>query len=362
MLVLTGLLHSGCGKEDSIVTQKAPVPARPPAKDALLAAIVPVGQKAWFFKMSGPKAAVAAEQNRFRSLVLGLKVEGDTPKWETPSAWEELEGGSSMREATFLIGDKESRLECTVIPLPTEDDPKSDEYTLANVNRWRGQIGLEKLSLEQMTAAIKGDGEVERQELSDGTPVTLVNLSGNLTSGGPPFAGMAGMGAPQRGTSAGRPAQGPRGPTVGPPTGETASGSGGIDELNFVVPEGWNRGPLKPLRRISWIIGAGEEKAEAYISTLGAGGSAVAPNVARWRTQAGLPALSGAELDKTIEKIAIGGEPGVLVELIGEKRAILGAIVVKGDTGWFLKLDGHPTIAEQQKANFRSFIESIEFK
>ena len=60
-------------------------------------------------------------------------------KWSLPKGWSEAQGGGSMRFATFkppFAG----KLEATVVVLP---GPAGGE--LANVNRWRGQIGLPPL-------------------------------------------------------------------------------------------------------------------------------------------------------------------------------------------------------------------------
>lgn len=59
-------------------------------------------------------------------------------KWILPKGWTELPGGG-MRFATFKTP-FEGKLEATVVVLP---GPAGGE--LANVNRWRGQIGLPAL-------------------------------------------------------------------------------------------------------------------------------------------------------------------------------------------------------------------------
>lgn len=59
-------------------------------------------------------------------------------KWSLPKGWSELPGGG-MRFATFKPP-VPGKLEATVVVLP---GPAGGE--LANVNRWRGQIGLPAL-------------------------------------------------------------------------------------------------------------------------------------------------------------------------------------------------------------------------
>jgi hypothetical protein len=63
------------------------------------------------------------------------KAAGDI-HWTVPSGWEEVPA-SGMRVATFFIGQGTARAEMSVISLKG-----SAGGPLANVNRWRGQIGL----------------------------------------------------------------------------------------------------------------------------------------------------------------------------------------------------------------------------
>jgi hypothetical protein len=60
-------------------------------------------------------------------------------KWSLPKGWSEAKGGGTMRFATFKAP-YAGKLEATVVVLP---GPAGGE--LANVNRWRGQIGLPPL-------------------------------------------------------------------------------------------------------------------------------------------------------------------------------------------------------------------------
>jgi hypothetical protein len=72
-------------------------------------------------------------------------------KWTLPKGWSELPGGG-MRFATFKAPFA-GKLEATVVVLP---GPAGGE--LANVNRWRGQIGLpamDEASLAKGRSVIK---------------------------------------------------------------------------------------------------------------------------------------------------------------------------------------------------------------
>jgi hypothetical protein len=381
-VVATMLLFAGgCTEEPEITRRFVPkpstashapavptasgMPVAPASSDKvdgrMLAAIVPAGGQGWFFKISGVEASVVGQVSKFETLLKTLKIEGGKPVWKTPEDWTE-QGATGMRAATFAIGEGASKVECSVIALPN-DDPASDEYILPNVNRWRGQLGLAKQTLEEM----KSSDEFHQFDLEDETTITWVNLSGKVSA--PPGSNTSTASKPSAG--AGRSSKaGPSLPPGHPPTGgATASkpGAGGkssptsIPEMSFEVPDGWVSGSLKPFRKISWNIDHGGKTAEFYVSSLAAAGSDVAQNVNRWRGQAGLKSLKENELANEVIEISIGGESGSLIEISGEKQSIIGAIVVKGDTGWFFKLVGDPDAVSHEKDNVRVFLKSVKF-
>ncbi len=51
-------------------------PSTPKAGFALLAAIVPAGERSWFFKMTGPEASMAAAREGFDALVASIRPPG----------------------------------------------------------------------------------------------------------------------------------------------------------------------------------------------------------------------------------------------------------------------------------------------
>jgi hypothetical protein len=70
-------------------------------------------------------------------------------RWTLPAGWKEAPGGGAMRYAT-LTAPVTGKLEVTVIRLP---GPAGGE--LANVNRWRNQIGLPPIGEADLPAARK---------------------------------------------------------------------------------------------------------------------------------------------------------------------------------------------------------------
>ena len=184
----------GCGRQDeitvySIAVSQGPGDIQPAAAaqapggtsiaipNRMLAAIVPQAKQTWFFKMTGPAAEVAKQQESFLALLKSVQFHSETgqPTWELPAGWRQ-DSATGMRFATIQVDAGERTLELTVIPLETTGD--LDEYVLGNVNRWRAQLGLAPV------AAIKPDdigdpsGSLFQFNLGDATVVTLVNLVG----------------------------------------------------------------------------------------------------------------------------------------------------------------------------------------
>jgi hypothetical protein len=116
----------------------------------------------WFYKLSGDAALVAAQKPAFIEFLKTVRIEegaavSATPapspapatdagaiaqfKWSIPSAWKTVASGA-MQAAKFTVpGRNGAKAEVTVSIFPTEAGGR-----LANINRWRGQIGLGPVS------------------------------------------------------------------------------------------------------------------------------------------------------------------------------------------------------------------------
>lgn len=70
--------------------------------------------------------------------------------WTAPSGWKE-EPGNGIRLATFIPPQDAGKAEATVVALPGEAGGE-----LANVNRWRGQIGLTPIDEARLAEARQG--------------------------------------------------------------------------------------------------------------------------------------------------------------------------------------------------------------
>ncbi|QDT38964.1 hypothetical protein [Stratiformator vulcanicus] len=348
----------GCGGGDDISVYNAPKPAEAPAIEPrpgpvmtgeaeptqMIAAIIPQGEEAWFFKVDGNPAAVTPLMKPFLELVKSVEFgdDGDAT-WDTPDGWTQ-QAGNQIRFATLQTGDEE--VSVTRLPIFGDD---LDEYILSNVNRWRGQVNLPPMDQADLHQGGDLNEETRLLTLGDGTEVTLVNFSG-VKAGGtsvPPFAGTG------RTPPSGRPAA---------PARQTSTSS----ELNFDVPEGWRPGETNSFRKASFVVGQGEQQAEVTAIDLPAAANDPIPNINRWRGQVGLDRLDAAEVEKEIRSIDIDGSTGQYVSLVGPedrspRKAILGVIVERGNKAWFFKLTGPADLALRQQANFEKFVRSIRF-
>lgn len=197
------LILTGCERRDQVArytVEKPPpiesvervnphhpgvAPDEPPTgepTDRTLGAIVPLAPQGWFFKLTGPADAVAAQQAAFTAFLKSVHFAEGKPSWTLPEGWQERPG-DQIRFATLVIPSEGKPLELSVTALPSAggDD---ENYVLANVNRWRGQLRLPAIAKEQLP------DESTQLEL-DGATATLVNLAGHAapgTMGRPPFA------------------------------------------------------------------------------------------------------------------------------------------------------------------------------
>ncbi len=108
----------------------------------------------WFFKMSGDEALVTAQKPAFVDFLKSIQVkEPSAPptetaapppavpvtefKWKVPDGWKTLAPGN-MQVAKFGVPEKDgAKAEVFVSTFPSDTGG-----TLANVNRWRAQLGL----------------------------------------------------------------------------------------------------------------------------------------------------------------------------------------------------------------------------
>ena len=349
LLTGCGLLAAGCKpreeirryqvpKSETAATSRAPHTVASPQEtgtaakldsDRLLAAAVPQGDKVWLFKLAGPKEAISPQADAFRGLLRSLQFADGKPQWKLPEGWR-AGSGSLFRFATLEIDSAGQKSELTVIP---EDKPSTEEtaYLLSNVNRWRGQLGLPKITEGQLAK------ETEQLQIEGGV-ATLVDLTGRLSSSGVRAAATA------------------------IPAESSAS------SLISQTPAGWkpgertvSRGGITLRHEAAYEITDGDRRVEVTVDRL-PGQMPLLQNVNRWRGQIKLAPLDEQELARQLRKLEIGDLSADYVELVGPAQSVLGVVLVHRGEGWYVKLTGDPELTQREKQNFESFVKSFKFQ
>ncbi|MDQ8182453.1 hypothetical protein [Pelagicoccus sp. SDUM812005] len=141
--------------------------AKAQSSNRVYAAVVPYQGQSWFFKMSGPYSTVQSQIPAFSAFLRGLRFGEDAASansipghnhgehlgdlaFTAPAGWVESPG-NSIRIASYTIvkeGYPPADFAITSFPGDTGG-------LVANVNRWRGQIGLAPWSPAQVQAAVQ---------------------------------------------------------------------------------------------------------------------------------------------------------------------------------------------------------------
>jgi len=127
----------------------------------IVTAMVHRSEASWFYKLAGDAPLVEAQKPVFIEFLKTIRIqqpasgqEGSTeaaakPKWQVPSQWKELPAGQ-MQTAKFAVPPRGSaRAEVSISVFPGDTGG-----TLANVNRWRKQIGLGEVDESGMTPLV----------------------------------------------------------------------------------------------------------------------------------------------------------------------------------------------------------------
>jgi hypothetical protein len=245
-------------------------------------------------------------------------------KWTVPPGWTEEKGGQA-RQASFKFGDRDPKLEMTVVKLPGDGGGLA-----ANVNRWREQIGLDRASEAEVAATVRKVGEAQ-----------VVDLIGPT-----------------------RPAMGGGRPMARPPEPPPArSGDPKLDDVRamfqFERPPSWRENPNPDKGRIFEFQA---DDALVTFTIMGGESGGLAANIDRWRTQAGLEPLGEQGIGRSATPMKFVGSDAWLVEVIGKDRGILGVIALSPQFSMFLKMDGPPSTVTAQRSTFATVAQSFQMK
>jgi hypothetical protein len=357
----------------------------------MLAAILPSGDQAWFFKAVGPIAEIDKHEKEINDVFAGLTLGTDgRANWKLPPGWKQQPGANEMIFATLVVpGD--SQVKFTV---STATSPDTQEKMLANVNRWRTQLQLPRIGAKQLP-------DVTHEAKAGDRKITIVDMRGQFKSGGmtPPFAGGA-FGAratgPQPGKTAAEPDGLPAGhppidaspaasndlPAGHPPIGAASPNAGPLpgievpstDLPKFTAPPSWKSIPAQGMRKAEFIVGDGAAPAHVTIFEFPADAGPMISdplnNINRWRGEIGLSPLQKEGLVGATQAIDVDGKPAIYAAMIPDaskpeeskaNEATLAAIVKTGDQVWFIKMRGERELIKKHEDEFKLFLESLKF-
>ncbi len=308
--------------------------------------------------------------------------------WKLPAGWTEIPPGQ-MRVASFSVkGEEGKQADVSVIPLPGQAGGDA-----ANVNRWRGQVGLPPETEEELQKAALpieiGGQPAELQDMSGIGPndggATRILAAIQHRAGTAWFFKMTGDEAlvarqkpafieflksfqfqPATETSTTLP---PSHPPIDRGGGTIASAALSREgQPKWEPPPGWKEIPGGEFLVAKFAItgGAGAQAAVNVSKSAGDGGG-LAANLNRWRGQLGQPPWTTAELEKSARQIEVAGGQATLVEMSGtdarsgQAAALAGAVVSRGGQTWFYKLMGDPKVVEGQKDAFIKFVKGVNY-
>lgn len=348
---------------------------------------------------SSQAAGMPAADNSSAQMPAGVvasDVQNAQPvKWKTPAGWTEVPP-SEMRVGSFKVaGPGGKTADVSIVPLP---GMAGGDF--ANVNRWRGQVGLSPAPDEALqnsaktvqaggqpaqlfdvagassrilgaiqhrngtTWFIKMTGDPDQVEQQKPTFIAFLksltfeaqSAQAQLPPGHPSMDDMGGQD---------QSALPPGHPAIGDMNGMTAAGpasTGG--QPSWQVPSDWQAAAAGQFLVAKFqLAGAGGATAEVNVSTAGGDGGGVAANVNRWRGQLGLPQVT--EFDTTTYAVA-GGE-AQFVDLsgkdaqTGKATELVGVIVTQPGQTWFYKLMGNPALVAAQKNAFTQFVTTAKY-
>lgn len=287
--------------------------------------------------------------------------------WTVPAGWKEVPTTQQFRLATFDAGG----VEVSVTAFPG-----AAGGVLANVNRWRGQIGLESTDDAGLASLLT----TSREGTSDVSLLSMAGKDGKMMLGaiivpgdgqtwfvkaiadaGKADALRAEFGSFSKSFQLGGQASGAPINTAAPEVqAATAAAASGIEGrlASHAPPASWKRDPQSG-GIVAAAFNAANDRGGARItatSLAGDGGGDLA-NINRWRGQLGLAPL--AELAQVESSDIAGGFVAVDLRNPAGTDRMISVIVPAGGSTWFFKLRGTVDGVEAERGAFSAFVREV---
>lgn len=349
----------------------------------MLVGMLPRGEKVWFFKVTaGPEKAVDTIEAQFRKFVETVQFESKSPNLsELPEGWRRG-GEKQMRFASIDVTTPGKQLDISISSLPRppstigEQGSKDDwdKYVVLNVNRWRGQLGLdpseEKWAGGEPIELASSDGQAVWLDIVGDASAGSGSMGGPMAQRGGPFSGGPMSGGPMSGGGPFSGANATPSTSSDAPT-KQASNS----KLKFDRPDGWRDGRMSSMRWAAFNVGEAPdpenpeaENLQAEVTVMPAGGD-LRGNVARWIGQVIGGQPDDAVVDKALEdaaKLQVSGREAQRFVLTGDDKtkgtAIDATIVpMEGGVNMFIKMTGPAATITEQSEALGKFLKSLQF-
>ncbi len=307
-----------------------------------------------------------------------------------PEGWKE-KPLTQLRVASFEITDNGKTADVSVIPLGVMSGGD-----LANVNRWRGQVGqspVTDVELAQLTEKVEiagkpsdlydiagtspGSGEATRiiggilhgddsvwyfkmMGEAELTEKQKANFVAFLKS-----ANFSKLAAPSTMDMSQLPPSHPAIPGLSTDS-QTAPAAEAGAKPTWTVPTDWKEGQLAQFLVAKFVIGSGDATAAVNVSSLSGDGGGLLPNINRWRGQLGQAPLTEADLAK-LPTIDAAGVKATLVDISGtdarsgQPARLVGVVLPMNGQTWFYKLMGEATVVAQQQDALIQFVQSAKY-
>lgn len=135
--------------------------------------------------------------------------------------------------------------------------------------------------------------------------------------------------------------------------------------IQYTVPEGWSDEGASGMRIVDLLV----EGAELSVIELAGPAGGIVDNVNRWRKQLGLGPFSEAQVEQ-MERIPALGTEGYLFDATGSYQGMtggpvpdarmIGALVIGPDKSYFVKFVGPADVVTREAGAFRAVLDSLE--
>ena len=281
---------------------------------------------------------------------------------------------SPMRLASYLVaGEGAAKTDISFSILH-----RAPGGVLANVNRWRDQLGQPPVDED----ALKAGSQPVRTSFGEGIAVEIEGSASNgegaaneriigviaekdneawfFKMRGNPALTAAEKDNFLKWVGTVKPAD-PAPPSAAPsPVPPPAAADG---RVTWQLPQGWSQAAAAGAMRYATIGMSAADGAtgELVVSHFPGDVGGDLENVNRWRQQAGVDPVDEAGLAALVTQLTAGPETLSLIDITGPKVRLTAGWTRHGPDTWFFKLTGPDSLVAAEKARFTAFLESVRF-